>query len=72
MGVSLVIFGALAMAYGLAMSAMRARRSALLSQLEPLCSRFGRHRGELIHGLAFTSTPIAAGMWLAFEGARLL
>ncbi|NNL86368.1 MAG: hypothetical protein HKP27_11975 [Myxococcales bacterium] len=60
------------MAYGLAIAAARQSRPNRLLRLEPLCVRFGSRRGALLHGLAYTSAPIAAGMWLAFEGARLL
>jgi hypothetical protein len=68
----LIAIGAAAIAYGLAIAALRESRPNRLVRLEPLCLRFGRRGGALIHGLAYTSAPIAAGMWLAFEGARLL
>ncbi len=69
----LLMFSGLAcVAYGLAISSLRAVAPERLARLAPLRARFGRSRGTLIHGLMFTSTPIALGMWLTFEGAMRL
>ena len=64
--------GATAMAYALWIAHLRKRAPERLRQLAPLSHKFGPKKGVLLHGLIFTSLPLGAGMWLFFEGARLL
>ncbi len=64
--------GATAMAYALWIAHLRRSEPQSLRRLAPLARHFGPQRGALLHGLDLTSLPLGAGMWLFYEGARLL
>ena len=68
MSLTTVLVGAAMVAFGLATVVLRQIKRAAFRKLGPMRERFGHAPGTLIHVIAYSLLPIAAGIWFVIRG----
>jgi hypothetical protein len=68
MDITTVLIGAAALAYGVFTIYARFKKPLLLGKLDAMKEKFGNSTGNLIHIIAYTVVPLAAGAVFIYSG----